>query len=315
LGSTNVICSDKTGTLTENTMTVESIWAGGHRYDLPDGLPEPDELGTHEALRLTLMAGVLANEAQLVETPDRTSSTGDPTEVALLISAVTAGLDPTDLRRRHATVHEIPFEPDLRYSASTRDLGTSRAIFVKGAPEKVIGMCASVLTPDGPEPIDPGAVHEIARELGERGLRVLAMAYRQLDDREGGAPEGPDDPDRLVLVGMQAMMDPPRKSVREAIASCHDAGLRVIMITGDHADTARAIGVRLGIVATADAPVLTGAELAETDDRELGRLVRDVSVFARVSPNDKLRIVRALQEQGQVVAVTGDGVNDAPALR
>src|SRR5690606_1802015 len=124
LGSTNVICSDKTGTLTENTMTVESIWAGGHRYDLPDGLPEPDELGTHEALRLTLMAGVLANEAQLVETPDRTSSTGDPTELALLISAVTAGLDPTDLRRRHTVGHQIHFVPDLLLPAQTRVLGT-----------------------------------------------------------------------------------------------------------------------------------------------------------------------------------------------
>ena len=316
LGSTSVIGSDKTGTLTENRMTVESIWAGGRHYDVRDDLPDTTHL---EALRLTLLAGVLTNEAQLVASADGATSTGDPTEVALLVAAATAGLDVGELRRRHTVVHEIPFEADLRYSASTRVLGdgqvgAGRAIFVKGAPEQVIGMCDRVLSAHGPVPIDTDAARNTAHELAGRGLRVLAMAYREL---QPGEPDVPADsgPTELVLVGIQAMMDPPRAGVREAIDACRDAGIRVVMITGDHAVTARAIGVRLGIADTADARVLTGAELAANDDGQLRSFVDDVSIFARVSPNDKLRIVRAWRDNDHIVAVTGDGVNDAPALR
>lgn len=313
LGSTNVIGSDKTGTLTENSMTVEAIWAAGTVHEVPADLPGPDGPALDEALGLTLLAGLMTNEARYEETDAEVRTTGDPTEVAMLVAASAAGLDHDDLRNRHAVVHEIPFEPDLRYSASTREMSTGLTTFVKGAPEQVIEMCTHVLTATGEARIDPDAVLEASRQLAARGLRVLAMAYRQLDPEE--SPTGDDgQPEGLVLAGLQAMMDPPREGVREAIEACREAGLRVIMITGDHAATARAIGVRLGIVTDADARVLTGADLVELDDGELRRSVEEVAVFARVSPSDKLRIVRALQAQGHIVAVTGDGVNDGPAL-
>lgn len=313
LGSTNVIGSDKTGTLTENRMTVEAIWAAGAVHEVPADLPGPDGPVLDEALELTLLAGLMTNEAQYVETDDEVSTTGSPTEVAMLVAASAAGLDHDDLRDRHAVVDEIPFEADLRYSASTREMSTGLTTFVKGAPEQVIEMCTHVLTATGEARIDPDAALEASRQLAARGLRVLAMAYRRLGPEE--SPTADDGhPEGLVLAGLQAMMDPPREGVPEAVDACRQAGLRVIMITGDHGATARAIGVRLGIVTDVDARVLTGADLVELDDGELRRSVEEVSVFARVSPSDKLRIVRALQAQGHIVAVTGDGVNDGPAL-
>lgn len=317
LGSTTVVGSDKTGTLTENRMTVQTVWAGGSEYTAPGGLRSDSE-----PLRLTLLTGALTNEADLVHTPEGLSSAGDPTEVALLVAADSAGIDAGEARAAHQLVAEIPFESHRRYSATFRDFEGERAVFVKGAPEQVIAMCTTVLTDDGPAPLDADAAHAEARTLAGRGLRVLAMAYRRLHPQAlhalaGGEP-GPGerpDPEELVLLGFQAMMDPPREGVREAIDACHQAGVRVAMITGDHAITARAIALRLGILDDPNARVLTGADLAHLDDDALRGLIDEVSVYARVSPNDKLRIVRALQDRGHVVAVTGDGVNDAPALR
>ena len=318
LGSTTVIGSDKTGTLTENRMTVQAIWAGGCVVDAPRGGDGPET--TTESIRQTLHAGVLTNEADLVHTADGVVSIGDPTEVALLVAAADAGIDPGELRAQHTTVAEIPFESGRRYSGTIRQSGDEHVLFVKGAPERVISMCTSVLTDDGPRPLDPQVAHEAARKLAGRGLRVLAMGYRHLRHRDHGVrlaslAEEEVDPEGLVLAGLQGMMDPPREGVRGAIDACRTAGVRVVMITGDHAITARSIAARLGITATADARVVTGEELGHLDDDELRQLVTEVSVFARVAPDDKLRIVRALQDHGHVVAVTGDGVNDAPALR
>lgn len=309
LGSTTVIGSDKTGTLTQNRMEVQRIWTG-------DGsLVAPGDVGADDVvLRLTLMAGVFANDAEVAFSDDGPVTTGDPTEVALLLSASSAGIDPEELSDRHEVIATIPFESERRYSASIREYEGSHSIFVKGAPERVIDMCTGMLTASGPVPIDADTAREAAHELATEGLRVLAFAYRQ--HRPGARPHRRhDEPEDLILVGMQGMMDPPRPGVREAIDSCRDAGVRVLMITGDHAVTARAIATRLGIVDSDDAPVLTGEDLATIDRDRLRGRVGDVSVFARVSPNDKLRIVRALQDDGEVVAVTGDGVNDAPALR
>lgn len=309
LGSTTVIGSDKTGTLTQNRMEVQRIWTG-------DGsLVAPEHVGNGDVVhRLTLLAGVFANDAEVAFADDGPVATGDPTEVALLLAAASAGIDPEELRDRHEVIATIPFESDRRYSASIRDYEGGHAVFVKGAPERVIDMCTSMLTADGPVPIDADAARASAHELATEGLRVLAFAYRQ--HHPDACPHRPhDEPEDLVLVGMQGMMDPPRSGVRDAIDACRDAGVRVLMITGDHAVTARAIATRLGIVDSDDAPVLTGEDLAMIDRDHLRERVRDVSVFARVSPNDKLRIVRALQDDGEVVAVTGDGVNDAPALR
>ncbi|MCI4674997.1 HAD-IC family P-type ATPase [Candidatus Mycolicibacterium alkanivorans] len=230
---------------------------------------------------------------------------------------------PRLLQEEYPLVVETPFESHRRYSATIRDYDGARAVFVKGAPEQAIAMCATMLTDSGPVPLDADAAHAAAREPAARGLRVLAMAYRRLSahaihahaDGAEPAPGERADPDELVLLGVQAMMDPPRAGVRAAITACHQAGVLVAMITGDHSITARAIAAQLGILNDPHERVLTGTDLTHLDDEALRRLVEDVSVYARVSPNDKLRIVRALQDRGHVVAVTGDGDSDAPALR
>ena len=320
LGSTTVIGSDKTGTLTENRMTVQHIWTPTHRYALAGGVPdgeflegdEPAAIEDQRALHLTLLAGVMTNEADLHWSDGELSTTGDPTEVALLLSALTEGLEPGDVRRAYPVFAEIPFEPVQQYSASIRTRHEQHVVFVKGAPERVLGMCTEMLTDEGSAPLDHEQIADAARELAARGQRVLAFAHREL-------PEPLDDgaeirePHGLVFLGLQAMIDPPRSGVKDAIAACQTAGIRVVMITGDHVDTARAIADQLGIDAADGA--LTGTELADLDEEAMAEHVGRVSVYARVSPEDKLRIVRALQARGEVVAVTGDGVNDAPALK
>lgn len=320
LGSTTVIGSDKTGTLTENRMTVQEIWTPGHTFRLAGGIPdgeflegdEPAAIDDEQVLHLTLLAGVLTNEADLHWVDGELMTTGDPTEVALLLSALTAGLEPGDVRTAYPTFAEIPFEPVQQYSASVRSRHGDHVVFVKGAPERVLAMCTEMLADQGPVPVDHEQVVQAARELAARGQRVLAFAHRPLAEPVTEAGEV-REPAGMVLLGLQAMIDPPRAGVRDSVAACQTAGIRVVMITGDHVETARAIAAQLGIDATHGA--LTGAEMAELDDDSLTGRVDDVSVYARVSPEDKLRIVRALQARGEVVAVTGDGVNDAPALK
>lgn len=309
LGSTTVIGSDKTGTLTENRMTVREIWTDTRTHYVPeeDGRP-----AAADPLYLTLTAGVLANEAELYRTAEGEEVHGDPTETALLVAASRYGMDPPKLRSRWPEEAMIPFESERRYAGTYRRANGHHTLFVKGAPERVAEMCTTVLTEDGPRPIDRDDVLEAARNMAGRGLRVLAMAYRR--DETPTRPESLLEPDGLVLLGLQGMLDPPRDGVRDAIAGCRSASMRVVMITGDHAITARRIAEDLGI-ATPDAPVLTGVELDDMDDDEMARALDEVSVFARVSPHHKLRVVRALQDRGEVVAVTGDGVNDAPALK
>ena len=308
LGSMTVVGSDKTGTLTENRMSVQVVWAGGATARAPLG---GSELG--DVARLALLSGVLTNEATMADGPDGPSFIGDPTEVALLQAAIEAGIDPDDARRRSKLVADIPFEPERRWSATIRIHDGRQTLFVKGAPEEVTAMCSRMLTPAGVVPIDTMVVVAAARRLAADGLRVLAMGYRQLppDDLD----DGDVVPSDLVLVGLQGMMDPPREGVSEAIEACHDAGVRVIMITGDHADTARAIALRHGLVQSAAAPVMAGADLMSIDDATLREVVGRTAVFARMSPTDKLRVVRCLHDIGHIVAVTGDGVNDAPALQ
>jgi Ca2+-transporting ATPase len=321
LGSTTVIGSDKTGTLTENRMTVQKIWAGGRTFTLSDaGTREAAALSggrtvtlaEDRALYLTLLAGVLTNEADVSLTEEGYATHGDPTEAALLVAAARLGLEPAEVRARHPVYAEIPFEPARQYSASIRVQGDRHVVYVKGAPERVMGMCAGLETRGGAIALDQAAVLEAARGLASEGLRVLGMASGELP--RPPAPDRLEEPAGLTFLGLQGSMDPPRTGVREAVAGCQAAGIRVVMITGDHAGTARAIGEQLGI-ASRDAPVLTGAELADLDDDALRVRVPDVAVYARVAPEHKLRVVRALQAHGEVVAVTGDGVNDAPALK
>jgi calcium-translocating P-type ATPase len=315
LGSTTVIGSDKTGTLTENRMTVQSVWTGRQAYDVsPDGFRQGSD-GEQEVhpeegspLYLTLLAGVLTNEAEVYRTDGgEFESRGDPTEAALLVAAARAGVEPEDVRARYDVYAEIPFESERQYSASVRIRDGKHQAFVKGAPERVLQMCSEMLTDDGPAPLDADAIHDAARELASRGLRVLAMAmhgrFDHAVEKGGDVPE----PGELTFLGLQGMMDPPREGVKEAVAGCKDAGIRVIMITGDHAGTARAIARDLGIAGD-DADVLPGGEVEEMTDEDLREKVRDVAVYARVSPEHKLRVVRALQAHGDTVAVTGDGV-------
>lgn len=325
LGSTTVIGSDKTGTLTQNRMTVTRIWTPSAAFvrdgDAPDAgfrsqdaVVEGDETGL-SLLREALTAAVLTNEAHVLHSMDGWASVGDPTEVALLFAAIGAGIEPSDLVEAHPVLAEIPFESHRRYSATVcEDPQDSRHVmWVKGAPEAVVAMCSAMHTRAGQAPIDRDSILTEARDMAAQGLRVLATARRSLDHRvQRGSELAP--PDALVLTGLHGMIDPPRLGVREAIDACEQAGITVMMITGDHQVTARAIATELGLGAN-HVEVLTGADLAGIDDDELGERLTTCRVFARVAPEDKLRIVTVLRDCGEVVAVTGDGVNDAPALR
>lgn len=298
LGSISAIGSDKTGTLTANRMTVQGIWCSGRLF-------RPGERS--ETLDLTLLAGVLANEAAL---GDDGEGQGDPTEIALLRAAAESGIHPEVERRRWMSLREVPFEPERRFAASYRAHEGGVELFVKGAPERVAEMCKAMRTDDGLVPLDSAALEAAVADMARRGWRVLAMAHRPDPTIEPNQAEFDD----LIFLGLQGMMDPPREGVLEAIRNCQRSGIRVVMITGDHAETARSIAAELGI-GTSTGRVLTGVELDSFDDAELEEAVREVSVFARVSPEHKLRVVRALQANGEVVAVTGDGVNDGPALK
>jgi calcium-translocating P-type ATPase len=314
LGSTTVIGSDKTGTLTENRMTVREIWAGGRALSMDQaGLAnegrEPRTDG-QSPIALTLAAGVLTNEASVYLEDGRVTTQGDPTEAALLVSATVLGHQPDALRAEYDVVDELPFEPERQYSASLRRRNGEHVLFVKGAPERLLSMCTSWLTDQGERPLDEQSVHAAAREMASRGLRVLGMAYRRVP----GTPESLPQLGELVFLGLQGMMDPPRAGVLEAIRGCQDAGIRVVMITGDHAETALAIGRQLEI-ATDGAEPLTGRDLEHMPDTKLRERVGRVTIYARVAPEHKLRVVQALRGVGEVVAVTGDGVNDAPALK
>jgi Ca2+-transporting ATPase len=319
LGSTTVIGSDKTGTLTENRMTVRKAWAGGRTFTLTDdvrwreeGLGAEAPPGSLEGpLYLALLAGVLTNEAELAPTPGGWKGSGDPTEVALLRAAVARGIDPAAARADHPVYQELPFEPERQYSASIRTYDGRYALFVKGAPERVLDRCSQMATAEGSSSLHREVVQSAVADMASEGLRVLAMAYRPLDPVSSELVE---EPSHLTFLGLQGMQDPPRLGVREAVAACQRAGIRVVMITGDHAETARAIGRDL-VIAGPDAPVLTGMDLEVLDDAALREQVQEVAIYARVPPDQKLRIVHALRDRGEVVAVTGDGVNDAPALK
>jgi magnesium-transporting ATPase (P-type) len=320
LGSTTVIGSDKTGTLTKNEMTVRSVWAGGQRYEVlgagysAEGSIHLDgaevEVRDHPALCDALLAGVLANEADAGAALSDDPS-GDPTEIALHVAAAKAGLHPRAVRADRAEVDLLPFESERRYMATLNDGPEGRRAWVKGAPEAVLGRCRAQVGERGEAPLDADAVRAAAAEMAGEGLRVLAMAYRPLEgeslDEEAVAEE-------LVFAGLQGIEDPVRPEAVDAVAAAHEAGIRVLMLTGDHVDTARAIGRQLGLHADG-ADAVEGRALEAMDEAELDEVVKRVNVYARMAPEHKLRVVRRLRDQGEVVAVTGDGVNDAPALR
>ena len=323
LGSVTTICSDKTGTLTQNHMHAELLLAQGQRWAPGDPLPGPVHA---EALRAAALCNDAARHARsdddgapISPSPcaNPTDWQGDPTETALVLAAHAGGLDKAQLDTTTPRVQEQPFDSDRKRMTTFHRCGNGGSGFVaytKGAPESVLPRCTAQWTPEGGQPLDTAAVLATANQLAAQGLRVLALARRNharlpdtnaLDDVES----------QLELLGLIALIDPPRPEAQAAVRDCMSAGITPVMITGDHPATARAIAHRLGIVAHADAPVLTGADLAQLDDAALRARVEQVHVYARVDPAQKIRIVEALQAQGHFVAMTGDGVNDAPALK
>jgi calcium-translocating P-type ATPase len=314
LGSTTVIGTDKTGTLTENRMTVEALWDGETVWDPSDEATSAAAADPTSPLGQLLRAGVLANEAEAYTADGRLHTAGDPTEAALLVVADRVGAGPEQVRQDHAVTAEVPFEPERGWSAAVTVFAGEPVLHLKGAPEKVVAMCSRTPTGDA---LDPEVALGMAQQMAADGLRVLALAARPLGvDHDPSC--APDTPDGLTLLGLAAMLDPPRAGVADAIADCHRAGIRTVMITGDHAVTAGAIAERLGIVPPGcgndDDRVLTGREIERLDDEELVEAVATVAVVSRAAPDHKLRVVQAMQRRGEVVAVTGDGVNDAPAL-
>jgi magnesium-transporting ATPase (P-type) len=327
LGSCGVIATDKTGTLTRNELTVERVVAGGLACEITGvGYPPQGEvlcqgkpvfLAEQRPLSRLLRAVCLANEASLSQREGmaRWEWSGDPTDVALLSLGLKAGCDPIALRETHETVASIPFEPERRYAASFHRDGGGTLVCVKGAPERVIDLCVSELEArtGATESLDRRRALQAVEALMREGYRVLAVA----DDERPEPMEPistPGEPSGLVFLGLVAMTDPPREGVREALASCRRAGIRVVMITGDHSTTAAAIAARIGL-GEIEPRVLTGSEVAALEDEALVARIIRCDVVARATPADKLRVVRAWQQRGALVAVTGDGVNDAPALR
>ncbi len=322
LGSVTVICTDKTGTLTRNEMTVTDVVVDGQEWEVtgvgcqPVGELRPaggDALARPEALERLLIAGVLCNDAALSHdpaAPDQCRVLGDPTEGALLTLAVKAGLDPAGLRERLPRTDEVPFDSERKRMATLHDGGDRPLVAAKGSPETLLAVCRRAYWGGAERPLDEALGGEIlghVRELASRGRRVLALA----DRRDHG--ERPLDSD-LTLVGLVGIIDPPRPEAKAAVAECHSAGIRTVMITGDHKLTAQAIAEELGMLRPGDR-ALTGQELDALSPQELRAEVEHVSIYARVTPNHKLRLVEALQDRGEIAAMTGDGVNDAPALR
>jgi Ca2+-transporting ATPase len=318
LGSTSVICSDKTGTLTRDEMTARRLLThercvaiSGSGYT-PEGelrvdgsVVEPSELE-----RELLRAAALVSDAHLVEEEDGSwELKGDPTEGALIVAAAKAGLEKADLDDRFPRVDEIPFTSESKRMTTFHRIDDAQVAYAKGAPEVILAACSRQLTSEGEtalEEPDRAKVLGAVREMAGEALRVLGVARKRGAKREDAEGD-------MTFLGLVGMIDPPRPEARAAVEQCKHAGIRVIMITGDHPLTAEAIAREIGLADSGR--VVTGAELEEMSDETLARQVEHIEVYARVSPADKLRVVTALQDRGHVVSMTGDGVNDAPALK
>ncbi|GAB6862021.1 cation-translocating P-type ATPase [Haloplanus litoreus] len=324
LGSTNIICTDKTGTLTENEMTVaEYELANGSVAVTGTGL---DTEGTFQhgggerdeprdpAMQEALEVGVLCNNASVTEEDDGTTVAGDPTEAALLIAGLKGGIDRDELLGSMPEAREVSFDPSVKMMATYHDVGGGYKVAVKGAPEAVVESSTRLVTGDGTDPLSEDDKEEWIQKserMAEDGLRVLALARKDVESTE--APPYED----LSLLGLVAMIDPPREEVKSTIENCLDAGLRIVMVTGDHPGTARNIARSVGLMDSEDDEVIQGSELDDPENLSQNEMERFVnaSVFARVAPENKLDLIGIHQAAGSIVAMTGDGVNDAPALK
>jgi len=336
LGVTSVICTDKSGTLTQNQMTVREVWSAGQRFSVtgvgyePRGelIPSPtnnqlrntgDELGNTDLEHLLVVA-LLCNNARLnPPSPERPywTSLGDQTEAALRVLALKGGLDEPRLDRTHPRIHELPFDARRKCMSTIHRNERGEVAFVKGAPKEILQLCDHILIDGRLRPLDEATrtkIMGVNDEYARSALRVLALAYHPLPPRDG--PYQPQNVEKnLVFLGLTGMMDPPRPEVATAVQTCREAGIRMVMITGDYGLTAESLARRVGLLTTPNPRILTGAELDDMSDQELQAVLLEEVIFARMAPEHKLRLVAAFQARGDVVAVSGDGVNDAPALR
>lgn len=339
LGSATVICSDKTGTLTENQMTVQSIYAGGQQYQISGSGYSPqgeimalddhprdslhlgnlgqENLGKEDlshALQECLTAGAICNDAQLKLEDGQWTVVGDPTEGALLAAAAKSSLRPSELTVTQPRLDSIPFESQYQYMGTLHG-GKTRTIYVKGSVEAVLRRCTQMMDHQGKiVPVNRGAIQEAVKTMTAEALRVLSFAYKEVSSHLT-ALEHDDIDTGLVFLGLQGMIDPPRSEAIAAVAACRNAGIQIKMITGDHISTATAIAQRMNLQRADQVVAYEGRALLEMDQAQLTQAVEAGDVFARVAPAQKLRLVEALQAKGEIVAMTGDGVNDAPALK
>ena len=329
LGSVTYICTDKTGTLTMNRMAVEEMWVNGMIIKGPEfgvqGMGRERATDTRiPATALLFFSGLaLSNDARL---DSAANILGDPTEVALFLAAQGCGFKKQDLEVCHPRLAELPFDSDRKLMTTFHDraggglcagsiLEGTYVSFTKGTVEVILGRCVSVLTSAGTAPIDREHLERVSDKMAGDGLRVMALAMRTWDALPADRTSGNVETD-LILLGLMGMMDPPREEARQAVAECRSAGITPVMITGDHPLTARTIAQRVGIIETDDPlAIITGSELAALPLEEFKQRVEFIRVYARVAPEQKLTIVKALQDRGHFVAMTGDGVNDAPALK
>ncbi|WP_036481356.1 HAD-IC family P-type ATPase [Myxosarcina sp. GI1] len=341
LGSATVICSDKTGTLTENQMTVREIYAGGERYTVsgtgyaPEGeiIVAGSDLATstglsnhhlkHKAVLLEcLRAGLLCNDSHIEVKQGEWMVIGDPTEGALIAAANKVGFTQEELSKALPRLDVIPFESEYQYMATlheTPDITSvaeaERTIYIKGSLEAILSRSGQMLDVEGnPQPLQSKVISDEADRLAAQGLRVLALAKKPVSATHNSLHHQ-DIETELVFLGLQGIIDPPRQEAIKAVRACQSAGIEVKMITGDHAVTAKAIASQMGLQHQGEVLAFTGRELTQMNQLELTNAVTDGAVFARVAPEQKLRLVEALQDTGKVVAMTGDGVNDAPALK
>ncbi|OGD27367.1 MAG: hypothetical protein A2V57_08605 [Candidatus Aminicenantes bacterium RBG_19FT_COMBO_65_30] len=326
LGCATVICSDKTGTLTKNEMTVLAVWTSrdafevtGTGYDPFGEFRKASEIVdpcVHPDLVKALVVGVLCNNAQLTVKDGKTSVFGDPTEIAILSAAAKAGVWKGEEEDAFELVEELPFDSERKKMSIVRRADQDMSVFTKGAPDLLLNDCSFILEDGAERPLDVADRDRIMKAndaYSNQALRVLAVAYRALD-QEPHSYEAEAIEKDLTFAGLVAMIDPPRPEVREAMAKCRMSGIRTVMITGDHRNTAVAIARELGFYGE-DSQALTGEDVDRLSDAELETAVERVAVYARVSPEHKLRAVRAWRRKGEVVAMTGDGVNDAPAVK
>lgn len=318
LGSTTVICSDKTGTLTRNEMTVRELWTGNEDVQVTgvgynaDGVFKQDGNKINELpddLKTLLRNAVLCNDSSIKADGNEFSTTGDPTEVALIVAAAKGGFDIEETRKKYRRSDVIPFDSEQKFMATVNDIDGQKILILKGAPEVLLKRCSTM---NNGQQVDTDEISRQVNLFGEKGMRVLAVAQKKWEKGDADLTKK-DVEGGFEFSGLMGMIDPPREEAINAIKACHDAGIVVKMITGDHHTTARSIGKDLGLTDEGDA--VTGSQLAKMDDNQLDEVAKNTHIFARVAPEHKLKLVKSLQHDNQIVAMTGDGVNDAPSLK